>query len=159
MPSYSERSKRNLQSVHPDLQKVFNLAIKQMDIIVIEGIRGKERQNKLYEEGRSELKWPKSNHNVRQIPNPPEDPTQIKDEYKATAVDALPYPIDWKDIERFKRLGFYILGIADALYEAGKISHRVRWGADWDRDMIPVDKDSGENFMDCPHYELVFNGS
>lgn len=30
----------------------------------------------------------------------------------------------------------------------------LRWGADWDRDGVRVDKDPDEAFMDAPHFEI-----
>lgn len=158
MPKFSSRSRRALASAHKDLRLVFNTVIEQFDVTVLEGIRGKDRQNRLYEEGKSQVQWPNSAHNVRAVPHPPRDGSTLKEENKSLAVDVVPYPIDWDDTERFKHLGFYVLGLADALYSWGAIDHRIRWGADWDRDLTPVDRDPDESFFDSPHYELIMNG-
>lgn len=157
MPKFSTRSRRALLSVHKDLQRVMFTVIKELDITVLEGIRGKDRQNRLYEEGRTQVRWPNSAHNVRAVPDPPADGMGVDPKNRAVAVDVTPYPIDWDDIERFKQMGFYILGVADALLEAGEISHRVVWGGDWDRDLVDVTRDPDESFFDSPHFELVQN--
>lgn len=51
----SQRSKDNLQGVHPDLVAVVNLAIKRspVDFTVLEGLRTEERQRKLFASGAS----------------------------------------------------------------------------------------------------------
>jgi peptidoglycan L-alanyl-D-glutamate endopeptidase CwlK len=131
------------------------IVIVRMDVIILEGIRGRERQNRLVEKGKSYTRWPNSNHNVEAVPEPSNDFVPQSSEEYAHAVDVAPYPIDWLNEERFKRMGFYVLGIADALYEKGVNEHRVRWGADWDMDFIPVDEDPDEEFFDSPHFELV----
>lgn len=57
MPPYilSPRSKSRLLGVHPDLLRVVELAIRitEQDFTVLEGIRTKERQVQLVQEGRS----------------------------------------------------------------------------------------------------------
>jgi hypothetical protein len=92
------------------LQRVLREAIQIVDFTVLEGKRGKERQNKLYEEGRSQLQYPDSKHNN----DPP------------LAVDLAPYPIDWDNIERFQHLAGVILEVAD------KLNIELEWGGNWD---------------------------
>ena len=100
-------------------------------------IVGKKDQDKFFDEGKTKVKWPDGKHN--------KTPSE--------AVDSVPYPIDWNDRERFIGYGCYVLGgVADALYSAGKMKHKVRWGGDWnhtDREFTP------QNFNDYPHFELV----
>ena len=50
---FSQRSLTNLQQVHPDLQKIAHRALEltQVDFVVIEGIRTRERQQQLFREG------------------------------------------------------------------------------------------------------------
>jgi len=40
---------------------------------------------------------------------------------------------------------------AERLYNEGKITHKLRWGGDWDSDKVFDD----QNFDDLPHFELV----
>lgn len=119
MPKFSDRSKKNLKECHVELQEVINEAIKYFDFAVICGHRGEQEQNEAFNKGNSKLKYPKSKHNKK-----PSD-----------AVDLAPYPIDWNNIERFKHLGFLILGIA----KSKKIN--LRWGGLW------------TSFKDYPHFE------
>lgn len=55
MKQLSERSERNLQGVHPDMVKVVRLAHQRSDIdfIITEGLRTKERQTVLVAQGAS----------------------------------------------------------------------------------------------------------
>lgn len=53
MFKFSQRSLNNLQSVHPDLQTIAHRALEltQVDFVVIEGLRTRERQQQLFSEG------------------------------------------------------------------------------------------------------------
>lgn len=135
MPSYSESSKSALETCHPDLQKVFERVIRDFDHTIIEGHRGEEKQNRLYDEGKSKLRYPESRHN--------ENPSM--------AVDAVPYPVDWDDRERMTLFAGYVLGVAEKLKQEGQISYDIRWGGDWDQDTEVSDN----GFDDLPHFELV----
>ncbi len=44
-----------------------------------------------------------------------------------------------------------VIGIADEMYKSGEVSHKVRWGGDWDRDGDFND----ETFKDLWHFELI----
>lgn len=131
MPTFGERSRRNLDTCHPDLQRVAERAIKAFDFAVIEGHRNEQRQNELFAQGPhvTKAKWPDSRHNS--------DPSE--------AFDLAPYPVEWKDHERFAQLAGVIMAAA---YEEGV---EIRWGGDWDRDTKTTD----EKFRDRPHFELV----
>lgn len=126
---FGKTSSRNLGECHPLLQDIFNEVIKVMDCSIIEGHRTEAEQNKAHEKGHSKLKFPKSNHNYK----------------PSMAVDVVPYPIDWKDRERFCLLAGIVKGIA---YSKGI---NIRWGGDWDGDNITKD----ETFIDMPHFELA----
>lgn len=107
---------------------------------MITGHRNEKDQNEAFEEGKSEKFWPNSKHNER----------------PSMAIDAAPYflsipHIKWKDEDGFRMFAGYVMGVAAALYEAGEISHVVRWGGDWDRDRDQSD----QAFMDLVHFELV----
>ena len=84
MPRFGRRSRKNLETCNEDLQELFNEVIKFFDCTVIQGHRGKEEQNKYFDEGKSKVKYPNGRHNA----NP------------SNAVDVVPYPIDWKDTDR-----------------------------------------------------------
>ena len=52
-----KRSKDNYNTLHPDLQKIIDMALKvsQVDFTIIEGERTVERQQKLFNEGKSKI--------------------------------------------------------------------------------------------------------
>ncbi|WP_027709234.1 M15 family metallopeptidase [Zooshikella ganghwensis] len=134
MPHFSTRSLERLTSCHPDLQVVFQEVIKDCDCTILEGFRSRKAQNNAYTAGRSKLQFPQSKHN--QSPS--------------LAVDVAPYPIDWQDIHGFYYFGGLVLGTALNLYKNGQISHRLRWGGDWDQDHDVRD----QSFNDLVHFEL-----
>ena len=129
MPVFGNRSKRRLAQCDQRLQDVLNEAIELVDFSVLEGHRDEEKQNRMYDEGRSQLRWPGSKHNKQ----------------PSLAVDIAPYPIDWDDIRRFDRLSGVVMGIAHTK------GITLRWGGDWDRDWEVQDN----RFNDLPHFELA----
>ena len=126
---YSSKSAATLATCHPDIQKVFNEAIKHWDITILEGIRTKEKQEEYFRTGRS--KTMKSKH------------LDQGDGY-SHAIDAVPYPIDWENRERFILFAGKIIGLAKAM-GVDLIS-----GIDWDDDGDISD----HTFFDSPHFEL-----
>ena len=129
MPRFGRSSKSKLATCHEDLQDLFNEVIKHVDCSVLEGQRSKERQNKLYDEGKTKVKYPKGRHNASPHSN---------------AVDVVPYPIDWNDRERFHLFAGFVLGIAKSM------EINVRWGGDWNQNFEVDDN----QFDDFPHFEL-----
>lgn len=134
MAKYSEASQYKLKTCHKDLQVVMNVVIKYFDNTIVCGNRGQQQQNKAYNDGFSKVKYPNSKHNSL-----PSD-----------AVDAIPYPIDWKDVNRMRYFAGFVVGIAQVLYDNKVISHKVRWGGDWDKDTDLGD----QRWNDFPHFEL-----
>jgi len=128
MPRFGRRSRKNLETCNEDLQELFNEVIKYFDCTVIQGHRGKEEQNKHFDEGRSKVKYPNGRHNAS----------------PSNAADVVPYPIDWKDTDRMYYFAGFVKGIAF------KMGIPIRWGGDWN-DNTEV-KDT--NFKDLPHFEL-----
>jgi peptidoglycan L-alanyl-D-glutamate endopeptidase CwlK len=109
MPEFGKRSRKELATAHPDLQRLFNEVIKQFDCSVICGHRGKADQEKAFLDGFSKVRWPKSKHNKT----------------PSMAVDVVPYPIDWNDEKRFYAL-------ADVVKEEAKrLKVKAKWGGDW----------------------------
>ena len=128
MPKFSTRSKAALDTAHPKLKELFNEVIKHWDCIVLEGHRGKAAQDKAFREGKSKTPWPTSKHNKS----------------PSLAVDVAPYPIDWKNSERFYAFAGFVIGIAKMK------GIEIRWGGDWDSDRDFKD----QTFFDLPHFEL-----
>ena len=112
------RSKQSLSGVHVDLVAVVKKAIEitDVDFSVIEGIRHIERQRQLVKAGKS------TTLNSRHI--------------TGHAVDMVPYPVDWEDLERFELM-------AKAMKSASEeLEIPIIWGGDW------------KSFYDAPHFEL-----
>ena len=136
MYQYSTTSLAELNSCDPRLIRLFNEAIKYMDIRIIYGHRGKTVQNALYDAKRSMVKYPNSKHNS--LPS--------------LGVDACPHPCNWTALDNsdLKEWGrFYaFVGFIRALAITMDIPLRV--GADWDGDFNLKD----QNFDDLAHFEI-----
>ena len=128
MPHFGKSSKKRLSTCDSKLQEIFNEVIKHVDCSVLEGHREKDRQNKLFEEGKTKVKYPDGRHNRQ----------------PSSAVDVTPYPVDWKDRERQTLFAGFVIGIAS------QMGINLRWGGDWDQDFQVVDN----RFDDFPHFEL-----
>ena len=128
MAKFGRRSRERLATAHPDLQKVFNEVIKYVDCSVLEGHRDERTQDRLFEEGKTKVRYPLGRHNSK----------------PSRAVDVVPYPVDWDDRERFTLFAGFVLGMAT------RMGINLRWGGDWDKDFQVNDN----KFDDFPHYEI-----
>ena len=128
MPRFGKRSLKQLDTCDVNLKRVFDEVIKTVDCSVLEGHRSKDRQNALYDEGKTKVKYPRGRHN--------HSPSR--------AVDIVPYPIDWNDRERFHLFAGFVLGIAKSM------GINLRWGGDWNQNWEVDDN----KFDDFPHFEL-----
>ena len=122
-----------LKGVDETLVNVVKRAIEisEVDFTVLEGVRTMERQRELYAQGRTApgkiVTWTMKSRHI-----------------EGKAVDLVPYPLDWNDLEKFNK-------IKDAMFQAAKeLDVNLRWGADWDSDGKYREK--GE--YDSPHFEL-----
>ena len=135
-------SKKRLETCHKDLQLIINEAIKitNVDFGVAEGHRSIEKQKQYFDEGKSKIDGvnKKGKHNY----NP------------SLAVDIYPYfnnGAKW-DNEHLSYLAGVVHAVSSLLLEQGKISHKIRWGGNWDMDgVILLD----QSFDDRPHFELI----
>jgi len=126
---YSEASQSEIDSCDKRLQRIFTEALQIMDHSALKGYRGQEEQNTLFDEGKSKLRFPNSQHNTT----------------PSKAIDVMPYPIDWEDADRC----FVFAGIVFAIAHSHGV--KLRWGRDWD-----MDGDFKDNFFnDFAHWEIV----
>lgn len=103
-----------------------------MDFGVLEGHRGEKRQNMLFDNGRSKLRWPDGKHNKK-----PSDAADI-----APMVNGR---VSW-------HIGHCCL-IAGAMFAAASIlGVEIRWGGNWDMDGEPI---TDQKFQDLVHFEIV----
>jgi len=108
--------------------------IKYVDISVLECYRNEERQNKLYYDSKTKLKYPKSNHNI----------------YPSGAIDIAPYHtklphIRWNNILEWYFYAGYITRVAH------EKNYKIRWGGDWNHNYDFYD----QTFYDLGHFELT----
>ena len=128
MASFGKKSQERLNTCDPRLVELFEEVVEHFDCTVIQGYRDEAEQNKAFEDGFSKLKYPKGSHN----------------KYPSLAVDIAPYPIDWKDRDRFHLFAGFVKGIAS------QMGLNIRWGGDWNSDTHTKDN----NFDDLPHFEI-----
>lgn len=133
---FSKRSNDNLNQCHGDLRILFRCVIERHDCSVIQGRREREEQEAAFDAGLSKLHYPESKHNW---------------EPESIAADVIPWPVDWKDRERFVFFAGFVKGVASELLASGKMQYEIRWGGDWDGDNDLKD----QSFMDLPHFELI----
>jgi peptidoglycan LD-endopeptidase CwlK len=106
----TDRSKKNLVNVHPDLIRLCEAVDKRgVKFNVICGHRGEADQNKAFNEKRSKVKFPDSKHNKS----------------PSLAIDITPIPLDWDKIEAFSILGRIFKEVAIEL------GIKISWGGDW----------------------------
>jgi len=129
MPYFGKVSQKRLSLAHPDMQKLFIEVVKDFDCTVICSHRSEEDQETAFRLGMSKVHYPNSKHNQ----NP------------SRAVDVAPWPLDWKELNRFYYFGGFVKSVAR------RLDLRVRWGGDWDGDFHIKD----QNFHDLPHFELI----
>lgn len=138
MPNFSKKSKYRLATCNQQIQDVFNEVIKHVDCTIVCGLRTTMEQKMLYAQGRTmpgnivtncDGIYERSNH---------QSATGI-----SNAVDAVPYPIDWNDRDRFIRFIGFVQGVAS------QMGIELVSGLDWDNDYVLDD----QSFTDLPHFE------
>lgn len=127
MYSFSVKSLNllNHPKFSPTLRLLLMEAIKDspIDFTVLETVRTLERQKELKASGKSQTL--KSRH----IPS-----SNISG--YCEAADIAPYPINWQDLNRFRKLSEHILK------KANQLGIPITWGGNW------------KSLVDMPHYEL-----
>lgn len=107
MANFSSSSKEKLETCHPDLERLFNKVVQEIDCTIIEGHRDMEKQKQYFREGRT--KTLASKH--LSLPS--------------MAVDVMPYPIDWEDKKRMYEFATFVKGVAHGM------GIKIRWGGDF----------------------------
>lgn len=136
MAKLDNTSELRLVGVSPVLINILRNAIPLIPfpIMVVEGLRTRERQAELYAQGRTKpgkvVTWTLNSKHI-----------------DGKAVDLAPYidgKIDWSDPKKFDAIN---KGMSLA---AKRLGVKIRWGADWDQDGVP--RERGET--DSPHFEI-----
>lgn len=129
MFSFGKTSQQRKATCDKRLQEIVDEAIKLTDFTILCGHRTKEEQAQAFKDGTSKLQFPRSKHNA----------------FPSRAIDVAPFPINWKNRERF----YYLAGVIMTIAQAKGI--RLRWGGDFNMD---GDKTTNDKW-DLPHFELL----
>jgi len=140
--NFGKNSKGKIDTCHADMQLILNTAISisDVDFGVSEGNRSIEKQKKYFDQGKSKIDGitKKGKHNYL--------PSLAADIYAFVEGKASYHK------ETLSYLAGLIHAVAEILLKQGKITHRLRWGGNWDMDgTILID----QSFDDSPHLELV----
>ena len=135
MPKFSQASFSKLSSCHLDLQALFFEVIRSRDCTILEGYRNEVDQEKAFAKGNTKLHWPNGKHNHQ----------------PALAVDVIKYPIDWNDTMGNCYFAGFVMGVAESLYAARKITNKIRWGGDFNENNEVKDG----KFIDIVHFEII----
>ena len=135
---YSHSSLKHLLTCHYVIQFLFTRVLKGFDHSIVEGYRGEELQNRYFRDNKSKVKWPDSLHNHTTKGGKP----------NSLAVHALPYPIDWRDRDRFHYFAGYVKRMAE------DFTIELRWGGDWKGNNLLNKNNYTKPFDDLAHWEV-----
>lgn len=127
----SKRSRERLEGVHPDLVRVAERAIEitEVDFVITEGVRDLERQQFLYNSGKSKTM------NSRHLTGHAVDVMAIGDLDGDGDKDDADAKLRWQQM--------YYVDIASAFQQASdELGVRIKWGGHWSK------------FRDSVHFEL-----
>lgn len=153
MHKFGKRSQECKATLHEDWQVIHDTAIKTIpvDYGIHQGGRTYALQLEYFLTGKSRLdpripeQLAKAKHVI--IPG-------VRDKAKASDIHISEKhrgkSLAW-DKDHLIYVAGYLMATADLLFRQGKISHRLRWGGNWDMDgTIVIDQE----FDDLPHLEL-----
>ncbi len=129
MAKLSDASIRKLATCDTRIQMIVKEAIKVMDFSVLCGHRSSEEQDDLFRQGLSKKAAGTSKHNI----------------FPSLAIDIAPFPIDFKDRDRY----MFMAGVMFTM--ANRLSMKLRWGGDWNGD----GNTRAERFQDLGHFEIA----
>lgn len=143
MYKLSKRSLDRLVGVDEDLVKVVKRAIEitQQDFAITEGLRSREQCCINYGKGRDVAQCTAKGVPAKYAQPNASKVTWVNNPYnskhaKGKAVDVVPYPVDWDDLNKFHV-------IADAMKQsAQELGVNIEWGGDWMKT------------KDYPHFEV-----
>lgn len=140
----SQASLAKLEGVDPDLVRVVRRAIEltKVDFKVVQGLRTKEEAWANWGKGRTVAQLSAAGVPARYAQPTLAKVTWLRDplgskHIRGKAVDLLPAPYDWKDIDHFRAVNIAMQAAADELGVS------VEWGGDW------------ASSKDFPHWEVA----
>lgn len=153
---FGKNSQKKLETCHEDLQLILTTALSasKVDFGISEGHRSVSKQQSYYAIGRTTELHRKPITNV--------DGVHKKGKHNYSPSLAADLFIWHNNRATRQKIAYdkshlsYVAGLIDATAELllaqGKISHRIRWGANWDLDGV-INYD--QSFDDFPHFELI----
>ena len=158
MNRFGRNSRKNLSTVDGRGQDTAHRVLLIKDHSIIQGHRGKEKQNAAFDNGYSELRWPDGKHNalpslamdVETYPRPPQSELSKEFEQEISGSDNYVF----KKVALFlkeqplREEQFYLLGMYKGV--ASERGYPSRTGADFDRD----GQVSDSTWFDLFHWEL-----
>jgi len=160
MFSFSDTSLQKKQTIDYDLQIILDESIResQIDFGISEGYRSPEAQFILFKKGRKLI------DGIWVVVNEKEVVTNIDgytlkgnhNYYPSLAVDIFVH-VEGKPNLRYDKvhlayLGGLILTKANALFKRGIVTHKIRWGGNWDGDGELL---YDQKLKDMPHFEII----
>ena len=146
MNEFGTSSLDQLATCHLDLVKIFSLAIKRsrVDFGISEGERTTQRQQLLFNKDKSKIDGitKKGKHNY--------SPSLAVDYYIYHPDPALRRKLAY-DKCSLVYVSAILICCAEELYQAGEITHKLRWGGNWDMDGVII---QDQSFDDLCHVEL-----
>jgi len=128
------------------LQSLFLEVVKEYDCQALVGARTVAEELQAIKDGRSKLSDPMTSRHVI-------GPGRTV----SMALDAAPYPVVWPSLLHMK-LNEYTHAVGRFYHFAGYVLHvahsmsmPIRWGGDWNGDLIFTD----QTFDDLDHFELI----
>jgi hypothetical protein len=138
MPKFSDNSERILAQAHKEFQILFRCVVMDFDCTVVKSYEPKTETDRFFAEGLSKIQYP-TGHNTK----------------PSVYIDVAPFingQATWNEKQALA-FAFYVKGLADELFRIGAMKHRIRLGADWDKDNDVND----QTFNDFCHFELILS--
>ena len=153
MPRFGKRSNECKETLHHDLNLIHDTAIETIpvDYGIHNGGRLFKEQLKNFLSGKSRID-PRVSGNLEKAKHVIAEGIRSKAEASDIHISEKHKgkSLTW-DKDHLIYVAGYLMGVADILYRQGRISHRLRWGGNWDMDgTIVID----QQFDDLPHLEL-----
>jgi peptidoglycan L-alanyl-D-glutamate endopeptidase CwlK len=133
------KHEERLEGVHHLLDEVVREVANIVPVVVLCGHRGEAEQNRLEDEGKSQVRYPNGKHNS--IPSGAVDLMPMSDTIKSTE--------DFNRVMNDRETLTYFAGIVRGV--AHSIGINIRWGGDWNSNFDLKDN----KFDDLFHFELV----
>lgn len=133
-------SKANLKTCNIHAQGAIYYVLQFIDVGVAEGHRPKSRQNKLYEQSRTKLHWPDSEHNSM-----PSDAVDL-----VVYVKGLGYIDEKTAPEKYRQYYGYLAGLLETYCYENNL--HFRWGGSWSGSMNF--NEATQTFDDLVHFEI-----